>query len=320
MKIRFGFVAMSTILKDVSPAKTMQLSYLRRNIDSPEIFDRILSISKQNLENTLELLRHAHSLDIHMYRFSSKLLPLLGTPETSHVDYFGELKESFLNIGNFVKEQDMRVSFHPAQFTVLNSPKEQVVANSIADLQHHIMQLEAMGLDNRTKMVLHVGGAYGDKPLSLSRFKENWNTIVPQNIKERLILENDDKTFTAKEVLSLCQDIGVPMVFDTHHHNCNNDGEKLGDLVPSIFETWKDTGINPKVHISSPKNEKESRSHHDYINVDDIMPFLNVAREVGKDIDIMIEAKQKDTTLLKLTKELSDIKGFTQIDTSTLIY
>lgn len=319
MKVRFGFVAMSTILEDTSPAKTMTVKYFKKQEDKEEVLNKLLNIARTNLENTYQILQHCDKMDIHMYRFSSKLLPLLGIEGTESVNYFEKLEEEFKKIGDFVKEKDMRVSFHPAQFTVLNSPKEHVFKNSIQDLLYHVQQLEAMGLDEKTKMVLHVGGAYGDKDKAIERFIEQWK-VVPASIQKRLILENDDKTFNAEEVVNLCEYINVPMVLDIHHHKCNHENEDLSPIIDRIFKTWNTTGIVPKIHVSSPKNEKEFRSHHDYINPDDLVPFLDLAKEYNQDLDIMIEAKKKDETLVQLMKDLSKNKDCKMIDGSSFVY
>src|SRR5690606_26566902 len=114
---------------------------------------------------------------------------------------------------------------------------------------------------------------------------------------ERICLENDDRVFSAAEVLEVCQATGVPMVFDYHHHVCRNDDEDFRDLLPAIFATWKDRP--PKIHASSPRDEGDRRAHGDYVDPDFIRPVLDAARALG-DFDVMVEAKRKDLALFKL--------------------
>jgi UV DNA damage endonuclease len=129
---------------------------------------------------------------------------------------------------------------------------------------------------------------------------------VPGYIADRIAIENDDKTFTAKDVLELCNAISLPMVLDIHHYQCNNEGENLAEILPAVFSTWNTAGLPPKFHISSPKSAIDFRSHHDFVNPDDLYPFLRLARELNNDIDIMVEAKQKDRAMFQLVRDLAD--------------
>jgi UV DNA damage endonuclease len=143
-----------------------------------------------------------------------------------------------------------------------------------------------MGLDRRAKLVTHVGGGYKDKKKSLERFLENWKRL-PERITGRFTLENDDKTFTAGEVLFLCARLGLPMVLDIHHYRCNPGDDDLAGIFPEIISTWARTSLPPKIHISSPKSPVDFRSHHDFVSADDLYPFLKLAREFNHDLDVM---------------------------------
>jgi UV DNA damage endonuclease len=131
--------------------------------------------------------------------------------------------------------------------------------------------------------------------------------VLTPELRSRIVLENDDRCFTAAEVLRLAKEIAVPMVLDIHHHQILNDGESVSDLLPEIFNTWGNE--LPKIHFSSPKSLKEPRSHADFIEVDSVIRFLELAQSVKKDFDLMIEAKQKDLALFKLGKDLKE-SGF----------
>jgi UV DNA damage endonuclease len=217
-----------------------------------------------------------------------------------------DLQTEFGQIGAFVKEHQMRVTLHPDHFTLLNSPKKEVQQASRIDLEYHQHVLKAMGLGTEAKLVIHVGGKYEDKILALERFKTQFAALPPE-ISGRIVLENDDRCFTAFEVLQLAKEISVPMVLDVHHHRILNNGEALIDLLPEIFNTWGKE--KPRFHISSPRSAKEPRSHADFIEVATAIDFLKVAKSFNKDFDLMIEAKQKDLALLRLGKDLKE-QGF----------
>lgn len=133
-----------------------------------------------------------------------------------------------------------------------------------------------------------------------------------------MTLENDDKTYTTSETLTICQKEKIPFVFDYHHHIANLCNEPLEELLPMIFKTWSHTNVLPKVHISSPRSEKEFRAHADYIDLEFIKPFLHITKKIDHDFDIMIESKQKDLALLQLIDEIASIRGIKRKNGATL--
>ncbi len=223
----------------------------------------------------------------------------------------------------------MRVSFHPDHFTVLSTPRPEVLKSSIRDLKHHVAMLEAMGLDARSKNNIHVGGSYGDKLSAAERFRENV-TNLPESIKQRLTFENDDKTFNAPETLALCEELGIPMVLDIHHQWVNNEGEDPADLWPRILKTWatplaqadspKDDPLPPKIHASSPKSESDKRGHADHVIAGPLLQFLRNIAPVTDRVDVMLEAKLKDGALFALMEDLAKYKndGVEFVDQATV--
>ncbi|MBL0388403.1 UV DNA damage repair endonuclease UvsE [Tumebacillus sp. ITR2] len=320
MKLRVGFVAMSVNLKNATPSSTMTVTNFNKIIDREAGLRKLTNIAAKNLQNTLRILRHAHAHDIHLYRFTSKLIPMLGHELTEGWNFWSKLGPEFEEVGKFVRDTGMRVSFHPDHYTILNSKSDEVVANSILDMERHVKMFELMGLDERAKLVMHVGGSFKDKADSLQRFEENWAS-VPDHVKRRVTLENDDKTYTALETLELCERLGIPMVLDIHHHRCNPGDEELRDLVPRVFATWEPTGLVPKIHVSSPKSEEDPRHHADYIDIQDLVPFLDLVHEIdNQDFDIMVEAKQKDDSAFRLAADLAQVEGMKKIDGGTFEY
>jgi len=166
-------------------------------------------------------------------------------------------------------------------------------------------------------MVLHIGSGAGGKDAALTRFENNFRAY-PKEITSKLILENDDKTFTASDTLKLCKKIQTPMVLDVHHHICNNDGEDLISMLPDIFSTWNNEALPPKLHFSSPKTGPKDRKHADFINIHHFLEFIESCKALDRDIDIMIEAKKKDLALYDIMHAIKSMrKEWKWIDQST---
>lgn len=322
MLVRFGYVAMSVIVENASPSRTMTATNFKKLADREAAVRKLEMLARENIHNCLRLLRHNRAHDIQVFRFSSKLIPLLGHEMLSEWDPFPVLADSFAELGDYVKQHGMRVGFHPDHFTVLSTPREDVLQSSIQTLDHHVRMLEAMGLDEQARLNIHIGGSYGDREAALARFRRQF-TAMEERIKKRITLENDDKTFTALETLQACEDLGVPMVFDLHHHIVNNSGESAQDLWPRIAATWRKSQLvpvelAPKIHISSPKSDKELRAHADYVEASQLMTFLREAAASTPQLDVMIEAKRKDEALFRLVEELSGCDGCKQLDGASI--
>jgi UV DNA damage endonuclease len=317
MFVRFGYVAMSTIVKNASPSKTMTFTNFNKLSDREAAIRKLERIGIENLHNTLRLLRHNRAHDIKLYRFSSKLIPLLGHEDLGDWNPIADLAGHFKAIGDYVKEHEMRVSFHPDHFTVLSTPRADILHKSIADLTRHVEMLDTMGLDERTKCNIHMGGTYGNKDKAYDRFIKQFSDM-PAPLKQRITLENDDKTFTAKETLEACEALNVPMVLDIHHHVVNHAGEQAAELWPRIEKTWGGTNLPPKIHVSSPKSEKDPRGHADFLTANDVFHFLKSVSGQSKQIDVMIEAKKKDEALFQLMKHAGQASDITVLDQASL--
>ncbi|WP_379127665.1 UV DNA damage repair endonuclease UvsE [Paenibacillus sp. sgz500958] len=321
MIVRFGYVAMSTVIADCSPSKTMTMASFNKLNDREAAIRKLESIARVNLHNTLRLLRHNAASDIQVYRLTSKLIPLATHPDLQEWDPFAALEDAFIEVGDYVKKHGMRVSFHPDHFTVLSTPRPEVLESSIRDLQHHVRMLQAMGLSATAKNNIHIGGAYGDKPSAAARFKEQFADL-PLMLQERTTLENDDKTFNAPETLTVCQALGLPMVLDIHHQWVNNEREMPWELWDDIRKTWetplalKDVApgehLPPKIHVSSPRSPSDPRSHAEGVEPTPLLAFLRRIAASTPAVDVMIEAKGKDSALFGLMEALKELAGFDQ--------
>jgi UV DNA damage endonuclease len=310
MKIRFGYVAYAIRLWDASPAKTITWTRYQQ-LSKQEKLEKLLFLTRENLDHTLRMLYYNVAHEIPLYRFSSSIVPLATHPEVRW-DFVTPFQDQWQEIGELVKKKKLRISFHPNQFTLFTSAKSGITKNAVIDMDYHYRMLEAMGLENAGLINIHIGGAYGDKEKTLHRFHQNLQTL-PALIKKQMTLENDDKTYNAEETLGACVKECVPFVFDYHHHMANPCEKSLEKLIPCVFETWENIGHPPKIHISSPKSEKEFRSHSDFVDLDFVLPFVKLLQEFGHDVDFMIEAKAKDQAMLNLVADLSKIRGIKRV-------
>lgn len=319
MKIRLGYVAISNKLgKKVTSSSTVTFSNYKKIISEEAKREKLLKTTLSNLNDLTTILKYNIENNIHFYRITSALIPLATHPEVDYYGYFEKFSKDLNYIGKLIKNSNMRVDTHPDQFNVINSTNPKVVESTKINLLNHVQIFEKIHYDEG-KMVIHVGGGAGGKEAGLQRFIDNFRTY-PQCIKEKLIVENDDKIYTAKEVLELCNTLNIPMVLDVHHHNCNNENESLEDLVEDIFNTWNETSLVPKIHFSSPREFMNDRKHADYIDAKEFVKFIEMVKGINRDFDVMLECKEKDLALYKLSEEIKIMKPeYEWLDISSFI-
>lgn len=311
MMIRLGYVSISKALDVTSSSNLTYTLYKKLGIIRGN--KKLDEIIKSNFLNLIEILKYNIKNDITFYRMTSNLIPLATHKEVNY-EVFNRYKNDLKNIGNLINKYKMRVDIHIDQFCVLNSVKDNVVLESIDILNYHNKLLNVMNING--KMILHIGSSTDGKRKSIERFIINFNKLS-DDIKSKIILENDDKIFNIRNTLSLCEKLKVPMVLDYHHHLCNNNGEKIKDFIERIFKTWENTGLNPKIHFSSPKSKKEFRNHSDYIDCDKFLMFLEEIKFINQDIDIMLEVKEKDDALFRLVRQIKYKKQYKFINSTT---
>jgi UV DNA damage endonuclease len=315
MKIRFGYVANALGLWDASPSKT--LTFTRYSmLPTNERMEKLKFVTAQNLQHTKRILYYNIAHEIELYRFSSSLVPLATHPEVMW-DFLTPFKKEWQEIGDLIQRFKLRISFHPNQFTLFTSERDEVTTNAVKDMEYHFRMLKAMNALDTGLINIHIGGAYGDKNKSLNRFHQNLKKL-PREIKKQMTLENDDKTYDIRETLITCEKENIPMVLDYHHYMANNEECELPLYLHRIFKTWNNFNIVPKVHISSPKSDQAYRSHADFVSIDFVLPFLKMAKELNQDFDIMIEAKQKNLAMHRLVDEIAAIRGVKRISGSSV--
>lgn len=312
LKIRLGYACLTKALDITSSSTITYTNYINKNYDE----NKLIEITNNNLEALKKILIYNVKNNIHFYRITSKLVPL-ATHEKISFNYIKLLKEKFNELKKIINKYDIRVDVHTDEYAVLNSMNKSTVNNTIEILKYHYNILKALGIKNKI-IILHIGSSAGGKKSSITRFINNFNKL-PLNIRKSIAVENDDKTFNIKDTLYICKKLGIPMILDYHHYICNNEDERLEDYIQDIVSTWDN--ITPKFHFSSPKSKlkKEFRSHHEYINSNDFIHFLNILKHTNNGCDIMLEAKAKDDALSRLIRELKYKTNYTFIDESSFI-
>lgn len=206
-----------------------------------------------------ELFGYLAKQEITMYRMSSDLAPYLTHPDMPRFhNQVEECAGELAAIGALARAQGLRLSFHPSQYIVLNGTKEALTRQSVADVSAQARMLDLMGAGPEAVVIIHVGGVYGDKPSALDRWAHTYEKLLPEHARRRLVLENDDVSFSAADVLSVHDKVGVPLIFD-HQHFCCNDPDGL-ELIPTMqrfLASWP-AGVRPKMHFSSPRTELRS--------------------------------------------------------------
>ncbi|KAF2460354.1 UV-endonuclease UvdE-domain-containing protein [Lineolata rhizophorae] len=266
-----------------------------------------------NARDVIRILRWNDRFGIKFLRLSSEMFPF-----ASHEEYGYNLAPfaagTLAGVGKVVAELGHRVTTHPGQFTQLGSPRPSVIAASIRDLEYHDEMLSLLKLppqqDRDAVMILHMGGVFGDKEATLARFRDNYSRLS-RSIKNRLVLENDDVSWSVHDLLPACQELNIPLALDWHHHNIVFDSDKVREgtadilpLVPEIVETWKRKGITPKMHYSEPQpgamTARQRRKHN---------PRVATLPPCPSDMDLMIEAKDKEQAVFELMRTFK-LPGF----------
>lgn len=272
-----------------------------KKLDRIEQLARLDTLCLQNVNSLIAATEEVHRLGIGAFRVSSNLLPLYTHPEVGYrieeLPNGEEICAKLASVKTIKDRYELRLSFHPDQFTLLSSPRPEVTSASLQDLEYQTMLASLIGAD---VINIHGGGAYGDKSSALARLVEQ-ASLLPEPVRSRLTLENDDHTYTVQDLFPICQQLAIPLVYDVHHHRCNPDGLSLAEATEICLQSWRQLKREPFFHISSPKHgwNGKPRPHADYIDIDD---FPIEWRQLDATIDV--EGKAKELAVVKLQKEL----------------
>lgn len=277
---------------------------------------KLIEVANENLDDLEKILQWNYDHGIFVYRMSSDLIP--HASNFVLVNKFGDEGQNYMDlipfktklkkIGKLANKLGIRITFHPGQYVQIASNNNDVVKKSIQDLLMHSTILDFMNMDKNSVMVIHGGGTYGDKPTT-SKVLNDRLSKLPINIKQRIVLENDERSYSVTDLLPICQNNNIPLVFDYHHYTCHakinpHIKENLDELTPYILETWRKRGIKPKFHLSE-QGDGRIGCHSTIINE---IPkyFFDMIKKYKIDIDLMIEAKGKEISLALLYSKYPD--------------
>lgn len=298
-KIRFGLCCLfreEPIAFRQVTAKTLQ------PLPRAEQLGRVSEICLHNTRGVLAALCYVAGNGIGAFRIMTPLFPRYTHPEVGYqlaelpdAEAIHRLGEEIRALG---KKHDIRLSFHPDQFNVLSSPRPEVVAKTIRELEYQNMLAELFGAE---VINIHAGGIYGNKGEALARLQETIQALAPA-IRNRLTLENDDVSYSPADLLPVCENLAIPMVYDVHHHRCLADNLSEPEVTERVVALWQRRGQEPYFHLSSPKNGWQSgspRPHADYVDPAD---FPTCWQDLSATVDI--EAKAKELAIFQLQRDL----------------
>jgi UV DNA damage endonuclease len=259
---------------------------------------------------------------IRMYRISSNIVPYGTHPELPQFhNQIDECRDGLARLGEKARRLDLRLSLHPAQYIVLNSPDDGVAAAAVREFVSHAALLDAMGMPSDAKIVTHTGGVYGDRAGARERFMCRYEAL-PEPVRRRLVLENDEVSWPVADTLRIHEATGIPLVFDNLHHDVLNPEElDPQTALRECLVTWQ-PGETPKIHFSSQRQAErvvsrrnratgerasvtvgaKAGQHDDWIDPDEFVALVTGAEPLV--FDVMLEAKQKDLALLRLRADL----------------
>lgn len=282
-----------------------------------------LSVSLAYLRDVFTYLGEA---GIAMYRISSELAPYATHPDMPQFHHqVAECATELAQLGEAARAGGLRLSFHPGQHVVLNSPDPRTATTSAQDVIVQAAILDGMGLGPEAVVVTHLGGVYGDRDAARSRFVAAY-AALPEAARRRLVLENDDVRFTVNDALWVHERTGIRLVFDNLHHRLNGDGRPPRAALAACLATWP-ADVRPKIHFSSPRTEwlvgaggpdpsqagaekpSEVRQtrwnyHSDYVNPFEFIDFMRMADDL-RPFDVMLEVRAKDLALRQLREDLA---------------
>lgn len=253
---------------------------------------------KENLANLVRILEFNNTSHINFFRISSKIIPFASHP-VCKLNWQAEFKSQLTNIGKMIKKYKVRISMHPDQFIVLNSPEPTVVDRSIAELVYHAEFLDLLGLNQQAKIQIHLGGVYNDKNSSIERFCKNFQQL-PAMVKERLVIENDDRLYSVQDCYRVYELIKIPVLFDNLHHHCLNNGESIRQALTLCISTWKKIDGKPMVDYSEQKQNSRIGKHTEHLSDDKFREFL--LETAGLNYDTMLEIKDKEKSAIRAQK------------------
>jgi UV DNA damage endonuclease len=313
--MNLGYACINMTLSEQKPKITTNRSMVKKTFQQKGL-EYAGELGLQNARDLFHILKWNNENGIKLFRLSSDFFPWASEYKFEELPQYHRIKTLLMGAGHFAKQNGIRITSHPGPFCVLTSPRENVVQNTITDLEIHGKVFDLMGLSKTpyNKINIHCNGVYGDKISAMDRFCENFQRLSP-SVQSRLTVENDDKEsmYSVKDLMYIHKKIGIPIVFDYHHHKFCTGGLNEEEALTLAVSTWPE-GITPIVHYSESKSLHENntkikpQAHSDYID--------RIPDTYGFDVGIMVEAKQKELAILPFLrkKRICEYSGLLTVD------
>lgn len=275
-----------------------------KNKKRDEQLKELSAVALHNTKKVFEALDYCVKNRIFAYRVLSQIFPLYTHPEVGYklneLPDYEDISGLFEKIRNFRAENGIRLSLHPDQFNVLTSPKVDVVRKTLEELEYQGELGELLGAE---VINIHLGGVYNDRQGAMRRFVANFK-LLSQRVKSRVTLENDDISYPPSDVSNICKKLGIPFVYDVHHHRCLKDMWNIEKATQECLESWVNLNREPWFHISSPKDGWEGgnkRIHSDFVALED---FPDCWKNLNATVDV--EARAKELAVIKFREDLRE--------------
>ena len=293
--MNLGYACINMTLSSQKPKVTTNRSMIKRTFEEKGI-DYAGELGLQNSADLIKILKWNKENNVNVFRLSSEFFPWASEYKFEDLPQYLRIKTLLAGCGHYAQRNGIRLTCHPGPFNVLTSPHEHVVQNTLTDLRIHGEIFDMMGLERTpyNKINIHCNGVYGDKQSAMDRFCKNFERL-PNSVKHRLTVENDDKAsmYSVKDLMYIHERIGIPIVFDYHHHTFNTGGLTEQEALELAMSTWGD--IKPIVHYSESRTLEDEtakpQAHSDFI--------YSEINTYGHDLDIVVEAKKKELTVQK---------------------
>lgn len=273
--------------------------------------ERLRDLIRSNLDGLERIIRYNEARCLRLFRLGNSFIPFASHP-VNELRWWDEFGDRFREIGHWVRTHRHRLSFHASHFTILNSENPAVVEGALADVAYMARVLEAMELGPEHKIILHLGVINPTPEAALGRLAAALDRVAPE-FRRHLVLENDERFYTAEQAVNFAYEVGLPVVVDLLHHACNPGTwaeMPCAELMERVFTTWVREDGPPKMHFSSQDAEKKLGAHAFHVDGTELRRFLEQTRTVARDFDIMFEAKGKDEAVLAVLPILRDDPRF----------
>jgi len=290
--MNLGYACINTAL---SANKIMTNRTMRRKTFDAKGIDYVSDLTLLNVKDLKTIIQWNNEMGIKLFRLSSQIFPWSDEYDVKDLKDYQLISFKMREIGNQAINAGQRLTMHPGPYNCLASPNQKVVDKTIRELNFRSEQFNMMGYDPSpyNKINIHVGGAYGDKASTLTRFVQNFS-LLNIDTQKRLVIENDDSPneYSVKDLFDgIYQQIGIPITFDYFHHKFNTGGLTEEEALKLAATTWPDDVVQCCHYSESRRKEKLDESIRPQAHSDIIYDKIQT---YGLEPDVVVEAKLKE--------------------------